>query len=185
MINRLTAGEYAQLLGRLLPRGRIWQARTGGEVEDVNEASGVELNRAHDRAVDLLDESDPRTADEMLDAWERVAGLPDPNAPAPATTADRQAALHAKVTATGGQSPAYYIAQALAHGFTITITEWPYGVTLRSETGRSEDRALGTFGMFYWQVNASATLTADERTQLEAMINRLRPAHTIPIFVYS
>lgn len=104
MFDDLTADDYAELLARLLPRGKAWAvvAAANGLTLTVDGMS-PELALAHNRLLDLLDESDMRTAVELLPGWERVLNLPDPCDPSPpVTTADRQATAHARFIARGG-----------------------------------------------------------------------------------
>jgi uncharacterized protein YmfQ (DUF2313 family) len=125
MLTRTTAPDYQHLQQRLLPRGLIWLAALSPRLHALLLGMAAELSRVHNRKLDLLDEMDPRTTTDMIDAWERALGLPDPCVqPPPSTLAERREAAHAKYIASGGQSRAYFIALALtALGLTITIEE--------------------------------------------------------------
>ena len=73
----------------------------------------------------LVVEADPRTVEDLLPEWERAFGLPDACvADAEMTIVERRRVLTAKVAARGGQSPAFLVALALAHGYPVTIDEF-------------------------------------------------------------
>ena len=78
-----------------------------------------------DTASNFIDvEADPAKAVQLLTDWESEYGLPDPCTPASPTLQQRHSALLAKITASGGQSPAYYESVAAAMGYTIAIVEY-------------------------------------------------------------
>jgi len=186
---RATADDYYRVLLDLRPHGPAWP-------EDDNDLRGhaEELARTHNRAVDLIDEADPRTTLEMLEAWERVCALPDDCTPAAVTLAERRDAIAARLAARGGQSPAYYIGVAAALGFSITITEFE---PFTCETEITEP-ALDETWRHAFQVNAPETTIRDftvespcsERLRtwgneiLECRINALKPAHSFARYSY-
>lgn len=194
----LTAADYLAQLQALLPQGFAWPRQADAALTKLLLAWADEMARIDGRAVDLVDEADPRTTAELLADWERVAGLPDPCVAAlgvSQTAAQRRAALVAKLTTIGGQSAAYYIALAASLGYTITVTEFsPF------QAGSDAGDALTNDGWrFVWQVNAPEAsivefaagrssagepLRAWGNELLECVINRLRPAHTHVLFAY-
>ena len=186
MIPRLTADDYHRALRRLAPRGKLWSAVLGTRFDNWLAAAAVELARVHNRFVDVVDdEAFPETASETLAAWEDAVGLPDDCVVAvPATEAERQSLVTSRWLATGGGPPAYYVQVAADLGFAVTITESPYE-PFRCGSGRCGESMNPAGAAFYWRVNASASLTSDERALLECEFNRLKPAHTIAEFVYS
>ncbi|MNJ39675.1 hypothetical protein D3C77_345530 [compost metagenome] len=134
----------------------------------------------------------------MLADWERVAGLPDKCAGTlESTVQGRRNALLAKLTATGGQSKAYFIAIAAALGYEITIEEFrPF------RAGRSTAGDVLTNGdwMFTWRVRAPEVtvipfragrsaageqLRAWGNDTLECKIRQRSPAHTVVLFAYA
>jgi len=132
-----TPEQYRKQLVGILPHGKFWGGAAGLSADtyaDGYSKPNTRLGRflmacadsftaLHNKALEVLDEMDPRTTTDMLDAWERNYGLPDPCSPAPTTDSDRQDALWGKVRANGGQTIAYYTEVAAAHGCTITIDE--------------------------------------------------------------
>lgn len=195
----LTATDYLAQLQALLPQGPAWPRDAEAELTRLLSAWAAELARVDGRAVDLVEEADPRTTTELLSDWERVAGLPDPCVEALAgtqTTAQRRAALLAKLTTIGGQSAAYYIALAASLGYTITVSEFTPFQAGHSEAG---DPITNDEWGFAWQVNApdesivvfaagrscaGEPLRAWGNELLECVITRLRPAHTHVLFAY-
>jgi uncharacterized protein YmfQ (DUF2313 family) len=110
---RATAQDYVQLLYALRPPGPAW-------IDDpLLESLAPSLSGAHNRALDMLEESDPKTAREMLGDWEYQVGLPDACSPVAATTLqERRAAVVERLTSTGGASIAYLRAVATRLGYT-------------------------------------------------------------------
>lgn len=173
------AEDHAGALERLLPRGRIWILDRAKQLWALLTGFGDELARIDGRGIDLVEESDPRTTDELLPDWERFAGLPDPCAPVPVTKADRRLALEARLTAVGGQSKAYFIARAAAMGIVVTITIWPFGLPFRMGTSRIGQPLNGTAAIYHWLVDGPAATSADDRERLICLFDRLEPSHTI------
>ena len=99
---------------------------------DLLTAFATEFARIEQRAADLLRESDPRFALELLDAWESALGLPDPcTGPLTETTA-RRGAILARLTRLGGAAPAFLEQLAATIGYTVRVVEFrPF------EVGRS------------------------------------------------
>ena len=195
----LTATAYLTQLQALLPQGFAWPRQADAALTNLLLAWADELARVDGRAADLVEEADPRTTAELLADWERVAGLPDPCVEVLAgaqTTAQRRAALVAKLTTIGGQSAAYYIALAASLGYTITVTEFSPFQAGHSAAG---DALSNDDWTFVWQVNASEVSivefaagrsSAGEALRswgnelLECVISRYKPAHTNVLFAY-
>jgi uncharacterized protein YmfQ (DUF2313 family) len=193
----LGSGDYQNQLTSLLPKGPAWHADTGSVLAQLLAAWSTELARIDNRLNDLINEADPRSTYELLLDYERIFGLPaDCMAGIEQTIQQRYAALLTQMTTIGGQSRAYFIALALAAGYVITITEFtPF--TVGSTVA---DILYGSDWQFAWQINAALTgavtyflttssvndaLSTFGNTQLECLISRFKPAHTIPIFSYT
>ena len=112
-----TSVDYARTLRGLLPRGVIWAREPSNRLALFLSGIADELARVHASASSLMTEADPATTTTagLLPEWERVTGLPEFGW-APTTEDERRTALAAKLTATGGSSPAYFEAMALAYG---------------------------------------------------------------------
>jgi uncharacterized protein YmfQ (DUF2313 family) len=194
----LTDADYLRQLQALLPPGPAWPRDDAATLTRLLASLSQELARVDGRALQLIEEADPRTVAELFADWERVAGLPDACAVAfggDQTVAQRRAALVGRLTTLGGQSPAYFVGLAAALGYAITITEFAEHSVLDDV-----DHALyGAAWAFAWQVNTAintvTTLTvesaADEplaawgNSLLECVIKRLAPAHSVVLFSYT
>lgn len=194
----LTDADYLRQLQALLPPGPAWPKDDNATLTRLLSGLSVELARVNGRAVQLLEEADPRTTAELFLDWERVAGLPDTCAIAfggDQTLAQRRAALLGRLATLGGQTPAYFIGVAAALGYAITITEF-HAHTVNDDVNHPLYDVAWNFA---WQVNAAlntiTTLTvigtvADPLASwgnalLECVINRLKPAHTSVIYSYT
>lgn len=89
----LTAGPYQRMMMALLPPGKLWRL-VAGTLSALFLACADELARVDARATDLLRESDPRTAVELLPEYERELDLEEGN-----TIAERQARIVARLLA--------------------------------------------------------------------------------------
>ncbi len=116
----LRVQAYARTLLDLLPPGSAWTRESDSNVQKLLLGIAVELERIDQRGLDLIEESDPRTADETIEQWEDMVGLPDERVPEiPATLALRRFAVTQKLVARGGQNEAFFIALAAACGYTL------------------------------------------------------------------
>lgn len=192
---RATLEQYLRNLQSLMPQGRAWPTGDGASLTQLLAGFSGGLSRAHNRAVDLIDEADPRTAIELLTDWERICGLPDDCAAVGGgTLAERRDAVVAKISARGGQSRQFFIDLADRLGYPVTIDEFqPF--TCDSEC---EDPCCDEPWRLAWRVNAPETMvrefTCDSPCEealatwgnevLECAISRLKPAHTHVIFGY-
>lgn len=195
------AAAYTAQLQALLPSGAAWPRDPDAQLTRLVAGLAEEFARVDGRAARLLDEADPRTALELLPEWERLVGLPDACIPVTGSVRERQLAVAAKVAGLGGQSRAYFISLAGNLGFAIEIFE--YG---RAQMGdRCGQRCLGDQWVFVWQVSLlededetdyasawsrSGQSRCGERIrsfgsgQLECIIRRASPAHTLVQFAY-
>ena len=192
MVTKVAA--YLDQLKALLPPGKAWTRAPGSGMERLLLAPADAMAAVDDRAQDLLDEADPRTADEMFGDWERIAGLPDPCAGPDQSLDSRRAQLLAKLTQVGNETPARLIAAADAVGFGVTIEERaPIGCEDDCEGAVDDEICVFTF-----IVHADATTidvmscegSCEDALEtygddvLECVINGLKPAHTFAVFAY-
>jgi uncharacterized protein YmfQ (DUF2313 family) len=175
-----TAAHYADLVFRLLPPSIVGLfSRASETLENLAHAIGAELARVDNRTDDAVEEGYPNTADETIEAWERVLGITDP----PAALSDRQALVWARFRAQGGQWAAYYRIVCESFGYTsaqITIVEpYPFGDPFRVDTSRVGEPIGGGGGYPHtWEIQ----YPLPQNTDLEAEIEKIKPAHTFLIF---
>lgn len=178
----LSVDAYARQLKQLLPRGALWKSEPTSWLSKLLLGISEELARIDARGEDLLDEWDPRTASETLEDWERVLNV----APPSAVDADRQVAVTAALVAQGGSTPAYFIAVAASMGFTATIEEiaastWRMNVDLSSYAG---PWSLVTYLARSGTARSGDPIQSWSVTEFEAVLNRIKPAHTRLYFAY-
>lgn len=77
----MTPEACARMLKALLPPSRMWRLLAASLFSKLFLACGDELVRVEVRGQDLIRESDPRTAAELLPDFERVLGLASEGAP--------------------------------------------------------------------------------------------------------
>jgi len=172
--------DYFQQLEKLLPRGPAWSSH-----DKLLAGLAPAFAAVHQRANDLIRESDPRQTVELIDRWEACCGLPDScSIPGTETISQRQQRLNAKISATGGITEDFYLQVLSDLGYPgATITTYP-GVEGKE---------------FDWQVNFTETtavsvMTCKSRcnepirtwgdTIAECVITKLCPSHTIVLFSY-
>jgi uncharacterized protein YmfQ (DUF2313 family) len=207
--------EYAHALSALLPQGIAWPRWPDTTLMKVVYGLAGGLGWADGRAADLLErESDPRATTEMLDSWERAWGLPDPCFKEPQSVEERRKLLVLKMTLLGAQSREFFIGVADWLGYPISISEYRPFMTGVDQCGDSREyRADGTLGdwpyqlghsqmRFAWTVHIQQTklvwfragsgqcgidplLKIVRAADLECLLRRWAPAHTLPLFDYS
>lgn len=207
--------EYWHALSALLPQGIAWPRWSETTIMKVVHGLAGIMGYVDNRLADLLErESDPRQTVEMLDSWERAWGLPDPCYEGPLTIGERQKHLVLRMTMLGGQSRQFFIDAAKFIGYSITITEnRPFMVGVdRCGDNREylDDGSLGPWPCqigaptmrFVWTVHVKRVRLTWFRASkgqagidphlrialaldLECIIRRWRPAHTLVLFDYS
>lgn len=177
-----TYSLYASAVKLILPKGRMWRADGDTWLGKLVNSISYELARFHNRIISFFSETDCQTADETIDDWEAMYGLPESDGAAPALLADRQVALTAKVRAKGGQSKAYFERVLAGLGVTVEVTEYAYTPAICGIAVCGYSAVGDVSSMFYWMITGS--VPSEQRGQVEAIINRYKPAHTHVIFNY-
>lgn len=190
----VSVSKYVKQLQNLLPKGAAWNRDPDSTLTKLLTGIAQELFNCEVRVEDLLRESDPRTALEMLADWERVTGLPDPCTGPLDSLEARRGAVVARLGHQGGQSRAFFLSLAESLGYTVSITEYrPFVAGSPAGGVLSNGDWLHT-----WMVTAPETTVrkfkagagAGERLatwgndELECAIERAKPAHTNVIFAY-
>lgn len=191
-----TADDYTRALLDLLPEGMAWPRDIGGILYFVVYAFAVELARLEARSAQLVAESDPASASELLADWERVVGLPDPCVTQAQTIGARRVALSGRLTAVGQQSRAFFIALAARLGYVVTIDEFASA----AEATAAGIAFTGDEWAHIWRVNVAASVAVTpfrvgagavgeplrswSNEVLECQFERFKPAHTQVLFAY-
>jgi len=193
-----TAAQYRAQLSTLLPAGPAWDPELVPEIDQILNGVSQELARIEARAFDLLNEMDPGGVTEMVPDWERVMSLPDPCLGLEPVFEDRRRAVRERLTATGGQSRAYFIDIAVRQGYPLSsITEHRAPRFGRSRFGSAN---FGTWRVqFMWTLNSGPRRRLGRRfgasfwgerfgvnpsSALECVIRRSAPAHTLEFINY-
>lgn len=188
--------QYREMLYRLTPRGRAWPRERTSTLYQKYSAIAQELERIDLRGAQLIEESDPRTALEMIEDWERALGIPDECTPPANTLERRRADIVARLTQQGSLSRQFLIDFALNLGFIITIDEFrPF----RAGFSHAGDPLTNGDWVYTFQVNAPIEtikyfsagisqagdpLASWGNEFLECAINKRKPAETIALFAY-
>jgi len=123
-LNLTWADSHAGVMA-LLPTGPVWPRDPQGVLSrTVRGMTGVHW-RAWRRVRAMLNEADPRTAYETMDAWEADCGLPDPCLEEPPTDLEgRRQAVITKRQMGATTRPMDFIALAAGLGYLIEIEEF-------------------------------------------------------------
>ncbi|MHC1701810.1 MAG: YmfQ family protein [Humidesulfovibrio sp.] len=197
MMQPYSAQDYAAQLAALLPQGPAWPREPDTVLARLLDGLAEEPARVDAAAHALLTELDPQQALELLEAWERMCGLPDGCSQPGETIAERREAVVLRLSAQGGQTPAYFAEVAtLLAGAMCTVREyrpfragrssagdplsngdWPHAFTVQApETPIRVFRA--------GQSAAGEPLRKWGNERLECTIRRLSPAQAIVTFTY-
>lgn len=185
----MDAPAHARVLKKLLPAGKLWNLLPDSVLSRLFLAFGDEFARVDARGAALIEETDPRTATETLSDWERMLGLPDADILAvPETDEERRLAIVQKFIRRGGQTPAYFLQLAAAGGYTgaNTITEGYAATVFRYGTSTMGQPMRNHYWAHVWEMNvATPPGVALTHAELEAVIRRAAPAHTVVVFNYA
>lgn len=190
------ASDFASAIHALMPRGLVWPRDPTAVQAQVIAGLSSTWQRHTTANNQLLVDAFPATAVELLPEWESTLGLPDPCAGESPTLQGRQQQVVARLTNSGGQSIAYFVAYAQALGYTVGVTEFAPFRAGQSRAGQS----TGTQDWFFtWEINAPAeTVTWFTAGQsyagqavaswgsavLECELKSIKPAHTYLNFAY-
>lgn len=181
-----SAAQYLEQLQALLPQGAAWPRESEAVLTRLLAGLAEEFARVDGRAEALLVETDPRVVTELLEDWERAFGLPDACAVAQPTPAGRRLSLHQRVGSLGGQSAQYFVGMSALLGYETEVQAFrPSRLPLRLPVAVM-DRPWA----FAWRVAVYGPIQLDgppvyASTDLECVIRRLRPAHTVVSFDWS
>lgn len=195
--------RYSKLLKRLFPRGWAWNFEKGTKLSTLTDSLSTEYCRAEERALEFLEEVDPRTTFELLPDWERLLKIPDECTPDPedlGSLFERRVRVLQKLTTGGGQDPAFYQLIAQQLGYDAEIIDIENFDSFKVGRARVGDALTnGADWAFTWLVRAPAELerffrvgqsSVGERLvlrdneTLRCVIEKFKPAHTTVIFSF-
>ena len=170
-----SSDDYLAALQALLPRGAAWSRDADATLTKVLRGLGANFADTTARANNLLVVAFPATVDDLLPEWNETLGLPGLTGYTGSDLPTQQAQVVAALTATGGQSAAYFVSLAGALGIPIQINGYrPYRVN-----DHVNDPIYGAPWAHAWRVTV---LTADDDSALVALFNLYKPAHTTVLF---
>ena len=191
-----SASDFAGVIHALMPRGLVWPRDPSSVQAQVIAGLSPTWQRHTAANNQLLVDAFPATAVELLPEWESTLGLPDPCAGESPTLQGRQQQVVARLTNSGGQSIAYFIAYAKSLGYTVTVTEFaPFriGQQAMGSPVANQDWA------FTWQINSPLNTVSRFQTGqsyvgqalaswgnavLQCELMAIKPAHTYLNFAY-
>lgn len=181
----LNTSRFTPVLAQLLPPSEnMWKLEVGSVLRSLLNAVGDTCESITARGVDLINESDPRTADETISDWERIVGLPDDQVPViPADLASRRVAVVSKLVSQGGQNQAFFMALCLACGYPLlSISVHP----MLRVGFRVGDRCYGVTYTYTMTLTLGPPLAgALARADFERVIRHATHAGIVDIFVYT
>lgn len=167
---------YARLLESLLPPGRLWRLYAGAVLPKLLAGLADELQRVADRGAALLSEADPSTAVELLPEYEAELGIA-----AAATVAERQARVVGRLVARQRYRPVDFqtaLAPLLAQdpGDVVVLER-----TLAFAATVGDAREIFRFFIYRNPALPGAYFLAGA----QALVNQIKPAHTIGTLIES
>lgn len=178
----MDAYAYARQLKQLLPQGAVWSLQQATWMSKLLLGIADELVRIDDRAANLVDEWDPRTADETLPDWEEVLEVVPADG---ATDAARRVVITARFIAQGGSTLVYFALLATTLGFVVTVANTTQSVwTMTVDLAAAEPFPLQTYIFRAGAARSGDRLRSWTIPELEDVINAAKQAHTRALFVY-
>lgn len=157
------------MLVGLLPPGRAWKPGTNSLLAKLLLACGDELERLGVRAVQLIQESDPRQATETLPEWERMLELGSDG-----TTEQRRARVVALIARRQRFRPGdFQTALAALLGQLpedVVVIETTRAMAVAMQT----DREIFRFYIYRNPALGGTYSVADA----QAVVNKMKPSHT-------
>lgn len=201
--------KYANLLKSLLPTGWAWRRikEKGSDGDKLILALAPELCRVEDEGNRLFKEVMCDSTFDLLEDWERLLGIPDECTPddyAPSLF-ERRTRVCQKLATKGGQSLAFYQLIAQQLGYDVDVIDVQDFKAFRAGEARAGDRltndstASPSWG-YTWAIVLPATTVRPFRAgqgsagdrlrifsneELECIINKFKPAHTIVQFIFT
>lgn len=172
--------DYAAAFRALMPRGRAWPEDPQSVMMQVLAALSTVYALSDSAAIALLVDAFPVGTSDLLPEWEETLGLPDPCAGDAPTTAQRQAAVHARFIQGGGLSAERYIEFASALGFSIAIAGY---ATFRAGRAHAGEPVAGDDWAYAWSVTVTADRNALGLDVLRCELEAIKPAATAILII--
>ncbi len=169
----LAVEKYARMSMELLPPGKVWRLAEDSTLHKLLLGCAEELGRLEGRALDLVEESDPRTAVELLSEYERQLELESTG-----TDAERQARITAWLIARQRYRPVDFqtsLGPLLGGSSNVTVLE----ITAAQAAAMGDQREIFRFHVYP---------TVPGTYQLDAaqdLVNRIKPSHTLGYVIES
>jgi uncharacterized protein YmfQ (DUF2313 family) len=180
------ASDFLAALQKLMPRGRAWPRDLSSTQAQVLAGLAPIYAALLARDNNLLVDSFPATAVELLPEWESTLGLPSPAAGPSPTTLARQTLVVARFVGAGGQGVPDYVNYAALLGYTVTVKGLGPFRAGQSRSGQQ----LGTVDqMFGWTITtpgATSTPFGSYGTAvLQYELQRIAPPYTVLNFIFT
>lgn len=197
-----TEQDYLQQAQAMLPPGPAWTRSPDATLTKVLEVFAAVSAGVASRGERLVFEANPANSMELLPDWERVTGLPDECAKcidSPKTVEERRNDLVIHLRANSEPTPAYFESLGARLGYEIIVNELRPFICGLSRCG---DRLNGGHASRYNSVTVfikgsrsvrfrtgvsrcgEKLLTIRYATELECVLNKLKPAHVVFIYSY-
>lgn len=161
-------------------------------------AFATELKRVYERTIDLYTESIPGLSDELLEDWERMAGIPNKCSIAidQITKEERQCTVHAHFYSEypRGISKSFYIQYALDLGYVINIYDVtdlskpflvaPTGIDTLDSGSRVGDRLndSGQASVITIEI-VDGDFTPAAIARFKCKLDSIKPAHVVWVYI--
>ena len=177
---------YASQIAKLLPPGVLWNFEEDSTLRGALLGIADEFTRVRIRGTHLIDETDPRTASETLEDWERVLGLPDELITTiPAGMPERRVAITQKVVSRGGQNYDFFDVLCAAAGYPLVSIELFAESVLRAGF-RVSDRVYGDVYAYTMHVTVDPPTGAYlTNAELERVIRAATHSHIEVMFTFN
>lgn len=163
------------MLTELLPPGRLWRL-TSGTLRQLLLGSSDELERVDGRAADMIEETDPSTATELLPEYERELALDEA-----ATDAERRARIVSRLVARQRFRPVDF-QQSLAA--LLALDPADVGVIEHSRAFAilvGDDREIYKFFIYRNPTLPGTYFLASA----QALVDAIKPSHTLGFVIES
>lgn len=166
VFRQYSGSDYADLLGRLLPRGPLFRVFVRSRLRALLEAFGNELARLNAAADFLRMDSWPGTCDSgSVDDWSAALAMTEAQKASESTLREQ---MEQKLVRVGGSNPAALVDQVKSvFGVDISVQEF-------------ENEFFEAANVFYWWISFPGGEPDAETSQaIVAFLESIKPAHTV------